>query len=201
MLEDFVSLLGTRLAKGVFTTEDSIRYTFYAALINSGVSPDRVVIEYKHPTIEGAHVDTVIFGTDNEPAAILEFKYNRSIPSGRNIPLPQAAGSLFSDLSRLLAFDGSCTRYFVHVTDGELARYLASEKHGLKRFFDVREGTSLTVDNNLFSLCPPTFHNRAGAWEVPARIFCLISRVLPKEHFLRVYHVLHISAAVSGGNC
>ena len=41
----FVPLLKTRLSASIFTTEDSVRYTFFAALLHAGVQPEQVVLE------------------------------------------------------------------------------------------------------------------------------------------------------------
>ena len=45
----------------MFTTEDSIRYSFFAALMQSeGVSPSDVIQEFPHTKIMNAKVDTYI---------------------------------------------------------------------------------------------------------------------------------------------
>jgi len=92
VLNDFAALLSVRLSRNVFTTEDSIRYTLYASLLRAGISPDRIIVEYKHPTIPGAEVDTVILDEIGKLSAAIEFKYNRPIPSGKNLPLPPGSG-------------------------------------------------------------------------------------------------------------
>jgi hypothetical protein len=38
----FEDLLITRMATGVHTTEDGVRYTFFAALLKSGFPPEKV---------------------------------------------------------------------------------------------------------------------------------------------------------------
>ena len=39
VLNDFVTLLSVRFGRNVFTTEDSVRYTLYAALLKAGITP------------------------------------------------------------------------------------------------------------------------------------------------------------------
>jgi len=59
--KQFSTLLGERLGLEVFTTEDSIRYTFYTALLSStGLKHTDVILEHPHPVIPGAEIDTII---------------------------------------------------------------------------------------------------------------------------------------------
>jgi len=122
VFEQFTSFLNERLTKGLHTTEDSVRYSFFAALMQSeGVSPSDVVQEYPHNTIRNAKVDTYIPHYDGGEA-IFEFKYHRAIPSGKNSPRPQKAGQLFRDVYRLIQFKstGKCLRLLVYLTDTEM---------------------------------------------------------------------------------
>ena len=58
---EFAQLLRKRFGQGVYTTEDSIRYTFFAALLaKSDLEAQDVVLEYPHPQIPGAEVDTLL---------------------------------------------------------------------------------------------------------------------------------------------
>jgi hypothetical protein len=75
IFETFSKLLEERFRAGVLTTEDSVRYTFLLALISSRYCGHTdVVLEYPHPTIRGARVDTLITESANRRAAALEFK-------------------------------------------------------------------------------------------------------------------------------
>jgi hypothetical protein len=61
VLEHFSAMLSARLEAKVFTTEDSIRYTFYsAAALYGGVRHTEVVLEYPHPTMPDARIDTFL---------------------------------------------------------------------------------------------------------------------------------------------
>src|SRR5207302_4080338 len=85
-IKAYVTFLNRRLSAGVHTTEDSIRYTFYAALLEEGVRPEDVILEDRHSNIERALVDTLILDANRRPAIAIEFKYDRSIPGGGNQP-------------------------------------------------------------------------------------------------------------------
>lgn len=60
----FAELLRRRRDSGVMTTEGSVRYTFFATLAGDALLPERVVLEYPHPTIARAEIDTVILAAD-----------------------------------------------------------------------------------------------------------------------------------------
>ena len=74
---EFAQLLRKRFGQGVHTTEDSIRYTFFAALLaKSDLEAQDVVLEYPHPQIPGAKVDTLLTSDRGAPV-VIEFKYDR----------------------------------------------------------------------------------------------------------------------------
>lgn len=55
----FGDMLETRLLNEVFSTEDSVRYTFFAALLGAGaLRPEQIILEYPHPVIARAEIDT-----------------------------------------------------------------------------------------------------------------------------------------------
>jgi len=130
-MRTFVQFLEQRLRLGTCSSEDSLRYSFFAALLRHGVKQERVILEYVHPGIKGAKIDTMIMGEDRRPIAAIEFKYDRSNPSKTTQPLPQKAGALFHDFVRLLKLRERLERYLVYVTDAELANYLSSPRNGL----------------------------------------------------------------------
>ena len=48
----FAELLERRLKRGVFTTEDAVRYTFFIALVQAlSLQPEDIVLEHDHGTI------------------------------------------------------------------------------------------------------------------------------------------------------
>ena len=94
IFKQFSTLLGERFALGVFTTEDSIRYTFYTALLSSGgLKHTDVILEHPHPVIPGAK-DTMIRGTDERSPVAVEFKYDRGNPGGKNQNRTQRAAAV-----------------------------------------------------------------------------------------------------------
>jgi hypothetical protein len=187
-LERFGELLHLRLERDIFTTEDSVRYTFFAALLEKGgLYPHDIVLEHRHPSIAGAEIDTWAPTFGGRGLAV-EFKYDRGLPSGKNTPRTQKAGQVFHDLYRLRMVAPEMLRVFVYLTGVEMARYFSNPTNGLAEFFSPGRGRMLVVDSGFMSSKSPSFVASTG--EVPnVLVTQLYSRSLPKDHELRVYEV------------
>ena len=192
VLERFGELLHTRLESDAFTTEDSVRYTFFAALLEKGgIDCHNVIMEYRHPSIPSAEVDTWIPSFDGSGLAV-EFKYDRDIPSGRNTPRTQKAGKVFHDLYRLGKIEPRMRRVFVYLTGLEMAGYFGNPTNGLTRFFLLPSGESLAIDSAFMAGKSATFTASVG--EIPnVLVTGLYSRSLPRLHHVRAYEVKNAS--------
>ncbi len=189
-VNSFSRLLERRIEKGVLTTEDSVRYTFYAALLAEGtIPPDQVVMEYPHPQILSARVDTMLLDDRLTPTVAMEFKYDREIPSGRTAPRPQKAGAVFGDLARLLALPAVESRLLIHLCSAELARYWSEPKNGLSAVFGMKQGTVMEIPESYFSGRCETFRKSVGTWPGVADLSCAVNLSLPRGHELRIYEV------------
>ena len=188
VFERFGDLLHTRLENDAPTTEDSVRYTFFAALLESGsIECHDVVLECPHPYIPRAEVDTWI-PTFNGGGLAIEFKYDRDIPSGRNTPRTQRAGKVFHDLYRLGRIGSPVRRVFVYLTGPEMAGYFGTPANGLAGFFLLPSGHSLPIDSAFLSGKSATFMASVG--EIPNVIVtALYARSLPRLHYVRGYEV------------
>ena len=188
VFERFGELLDVRLERGVFTTEDSVRYTFYTALLEiEHLGPEDIVLEHPHPVIAGAEIDTLIPGFPPGGLAI-EFKYDRAMPSGRNAPRPQKAGKAIQDLHRLGRLPAEMRRVFVYATDPEMAAYFASPKNGLVGMFNLTFGHQLAIDDGFLATRCATLRHSAGATP-NVTISAEFLRSLPRGHELRIYRV------------
>ncbi len=185
----FAELLANRLNLQVHTTEDGVRYTFFAALLSAGFSPHQMALEFPHAAIKGAEIDTVILDESGQPEAAIEFKYHRDIPSGATAPRTMKAGQIFKDLVRLSGISGKCKLYFVYVTDSTMANYFRNQPKPLSEFFDLAEGDRLEIVAESLAKMAKTFHTHMGNWPGPIRFAGLLRRELPKGHHLRVYKV------------
>lgn len=194
LFEDFSTLLRERLIK-TQTTEDSVRYTFFAALLRkTNIAPHEVILEYPHPKIPRAKVDTYIPSTPERKGLILEFKYDRQIPSKKNLPRPKKAGNLFKDIRRLIQFDvdSNSTRWLIYLTDNEMTSYFRNKRNGLIEFFELPVGDTLRVDKEFISSKSDTFRDAIGG-SINADIKCILNQGMPKQHEVRIYEILPLS--------
>jgi hypothetical protein len=185
----FIELLAQRLRLSVPTSEDAIRYTFFAALLKSGLEPERFVPEFQHPEIAGAKVDAAILSENGEPYAALEFKYDKRNPSGTPQPLPMKAGAAFADLRRLARLPNSLERLFIHVMDDELSTYLKSSRNGLHTVYGLDVGARLNIVPEFFQSRSTTFHGRLGEWPESVGVRLISVRSLPERHVVFIFDV------------
>lgn len=187
--ELFSKYLQTRLLKNVYCTEDSVRYTFFAALLRStNLNPEDLILEY-HPNIPNAEIDTFIPSYDGT-GVVMEFKYDRKIPSQKNAPRPQKAGKLFNDMSRLLRFDetGVCIRIFIYLTDDEMANYMQNQNNNLSEFFKLQKEQKFIIDATFFNNKSITFQNSVGSI-FDANLLTLFSRKITDDHYLKILRI------------
>lgn len=186
---NFAELLRVRFENEVPTTEDSIRYTFFAGLLRAGLPPHEIVLEHRHDAIAGAEIDTFIPGIGTGAAVAIEFKYDRGIPSGRNQPKTMKAGAVVSDMARLRQVRSDCLRFFVYITDQEMAVYWRNERNRFSKMFSLRPGQSLDVPIELLNDMPATFRSRLKGWSAPLRLVGVCCEDLPRSHYLRMFEV------------
>jgi hypothetical protein len=186
-----VQLLHKRLRANVFTTEDSVRYTFFAALLRCGVEQEQVVLEARHPSIPGALLDVLIYNASQDPIAeaAMEFKYDRAIPGGGTLPRTQKSGKAFAELARLLRWPNPIARFFIYVTGRELYGHLTSSRSPLTQIFTASCGQTYDLDATFFTTLPNTFRDATGDWPGPATIQVMTTEKLPLDHYLWVFSI------------
>lgn len=188
VLNTFRELLHCRLEKGVFTTEDSVRYMLFAALMDKArVRPEDITLEYPHPTISGAKVDMWVPNFEGRTLAV-EFKYDRQASNET-----QRAGAVFRDVHRLLLIDGTLVRrVFVYLTAWEMANYFESPKNGFAEFWQLEPQKVLTLKAEYFLKRSATFRNALGG-EFEVEVKSLYKATLPQKHSLRVWAVQEVA--------
>ncbi len=119
--KEFSEILGKRFSKKIHTTEDSIRYIFFHSMMSKmKYGPNDIMLEYPHPAIRRARIDTFIHQNSTYPATALEFKFHRAYHGKTMAPIPQHAESLFKDIFRLVRLQKimpGTDCYLVYVTD------------------------------------------------------------------------------------
>ena len=192
-LPAFGNLMDTRLGKSVFTTEDSVRYTLFAAILETtSLKPEEIVLEQPHPYIPRAQIDTWIPPTAIRRGVAIEFKYDREIPSAQNTPRTQKAGKVFHDLYRLGLAPAEFTRLFVYLAGAEMSSYFQNQINGVAGLFSLPVSETLAIDAAYLSGRSNTFAQACG--QVPnVAVQLIYSRSLPKQHELRVFEVTNTS--------
>jgi hypothetical protein len=189
----FANLLEERFAKGIYTTEDSIRYLFFSSLLtHGGLTPNEIILEYPHPSFAGKAVDTYVLPADGREGLVAEFKYDRRIPSAKRKPRSQQAGKVFADIGRLARFDipdETIRRYLIYVTDGEMQRYFRNTHNGLEWFLDAEIGRVVPLDPDQLNSLSVTFRRNAGEIDPQTSIALVYGAELP-GHVLRICEIL-----------
>ncbi len=189
---EFERLLKERLTGKFFTTEDTIRYTLYLALTTSaGLKHTELTLEFPHKLLPGAKVDTVVSEAVGRESMAFEFKYDRANPGGSNLDRTRKAGKALIDLFRLATIppEVATAKYFVYVTDAEMAGYFHNPANRLQNFFELGEGVELTLRADSFA----EFATILRTMVKQIACDCVVSRVyaadLPEEHSLRIFRV------------
>ena len=188
----FTDLLEERLSLGVFTTEDSVRYTFFQALTQGGHNQHTdIVLEYPHPEIERAQIDTLINAKDALSSMAFEFKYDRRNPSNANQNRTQRAGAVFKDLFRLakVPSDTAEKKYFIYLTDDEMAIYFRNPKNGFAKLFALRLGESFDIDSNVVKRRARTFQDVVRSYQIDCKATGAFQSNLSQSHVLRIFDI------------
>jgi hypothetical protein len=189
VFENFVNMLTQRFEAEVRTTEDSVRYTYFAALLEHGIRPEHVILEYPHPEILNAEIDTWIQISPQAPIA-LEFKYHRNPPNARHQAKTMNAGSLFRDIGRLRQLNAAtnATCYFVYVTTREMAVYFMNSANGWGNFFSLIPESEMLIEAAWFENRPLTFKRKLGE-PFNVRLTSVYSHNFPSDRYVRVFRI------------
>lgn len=185
----FAELMRERLAAGVFTTEDSVRYTFFCAYLRLGGDHVRLIQEHPHPAQGSAReIDTVVRGDFDRNVAALEFKYTRIKKATQNGP--QRAGKLLNDMTKLaiLPRDFCAAGYVVLLSDMTFVRYLDRSRTRLCHLWRSRPGSAVAVDrSDMQSMCRSVRDQVHTPCDL--HVETLFASDLPAGHHLRVWRV------------
>jgi hypothetical protein len=184
----FCAFLERRIEAGQHLTEDSVRYAFFLAMLQTtAIEQHEVVLELPHPQFPGKEIDTYVAAAAARPEFFVEFKFHRASASAS--PSPQKAGSLFKDFSRLAALMGQDRHCLVvYLTCPEMARYFTKHSAAYSDFWQQAEGNAFTFDGVFLAKTTDTFRKASGT-HVSARVSVRFCAALAKEYHLRVFDV------------
>jgi hypothetical protein len=192
IFKDFATLLEERLYADIFTTEDSVRYTFFHALLSGGFcNHTEITLELPHPTIAKAKIDLFIQPSDQRPSSAFEFKYDRPIPSKKNAPRTQKAGAVFKDLFRLarIPVETASIRVLIYLASQEMQDYFSNPNNGLSAFYNQAIGNPYQVTSDMMTSKASTFRSVVEDWFTPISVTCLYRRDLSRQHAMRIFQV------------
>jgi hypothetical protein len=196
--EKFALFLSKRISSGQHLTEDSVRYAFFAALLEStDLEQHEIVLELPHPQFRGKEIDTYVSRGPDRPETFLEFKFHRA--SNSTSPKPQKAGSLFKDFARLASVtapDSQCL--VIYLTCPEMATYFTANAPAYSGFWSTRAGERFHFDQAFTAKTTPTFRKVSGD-SVAATISVEYDSRIGGGYELRVFRVYPLlSSAIAG---
>lgn len=180
-------MLSERLKIGTPTTEDSVRFTFFAAMLKEGVNPSHVIIEYPHPNLPRKKIDMWISPKSGSKGVSIEFKYNRG--ASVNQPRPLQAGKALHDLHRMSQLGPDMHRIFVYLTDTEMASYFNNARNGLSAFFGASVGSKTAIGPSHLQNLSATLRNAADL-RTDIQVQTLCNAHLHSDHHLRVWEIV-----------
>lgn len=193
LFEEFSIQLERRFIKGAYTTEDAIRYTMFDCLKSKmELESSSFNLEYPHPEIPNSRIDMYIPSDNEFPGFIFEFKFDRVIPSQKNINKTQRAGKAFADIFRLSKFipnQKKIYRYFTYVTDKEMAIYFKNPNDQLSDFFELEVGKSLYIDKEYIENHSNTFVNTVKGLVNPCMVRMCYKKDYNEDKWLRIYDI------------
>jgi hypothetical protein len=193
----FVKFLNKRIEaqkrepKNLLLTEDSVRYSFFHALLQTmtDIEQDEIILEFSHPHPEfvGKKIDTYIQAAAKRPELFIEFKFHRE--SGSASPTPQKAGTLFKDFSRLSSIKSERSRCLViYLTDPEMVKYFTKNKDDNSAFWHEPINGSFSYDDEFIKNKAKTFKTASGDLH-GAKVRVEFRADLAEDHHLRVFEI------------
>lgn len=191
VVDQFSNLLREVLAEGR-TSEDRVRYSLFTALREkSGINDSEIRLEYPHPKIKGAKLDSFLQASEKHKACAWELKYDHRTPGGKNQPRSNKAGALINDFFRLAAMSATdgIEKIVIYLTDAEMASYFRNPKNGFSGLFDLAAEAQFRVDGDLLASRAQSVRNKVKAPIIPCYAIGKFAVTLPRDHQLRIYEV------------
>ena len=181
----FEEYLINRISSGQHLTEDSVRYSFFAALINQKFCKQAdVILEIPHPKITNAEIDSLI--KLPKLNIFLEFKYHRKTRS--NSPKPDKAGSLFKDFNRLSLLEQDGLKYVIYFTDYEMAAYFKKHQSQYGEFWLYKEKESFEFNDQYLLNTNKTFRKACGESK-NCRVETIYTSKFKTAHEIRIFQI------------
>ena len=187
--QQFIRLLRERIVATATLTEDSLRHTFFLALVQTGFCTHvQISLGERHPAFEGENKEIDLVA---RPQLACEFKFDRGIPSGKNQPRPQKMGALFADVFRLARISVSFAKnkYLIYFTDGEMAAYLSKTRNEPLGLLQLKPNETIEISQDYGAKLSRAFQKRAGNPGKPCRMMCVCHADFERDYHLRIWQI------------
>lgn len=196
--ERFAEFLEKRITSALHLTEDSVRYAFfYAVMQSTSIEQHELVLELPHPKFPGKEIDTYVAAAKGRPELFFEFKFHRSSKS--TSAKPHKAGSLFKDVARLaslLSNNRNCL--VIYLTCSEMATYFEKNEAAYSAFWRQPTGSEFIYDEAFLAKTTDTFRKASGEHHA-ARVHVEFSTALSRGYHLRIFNVQALQSKKSKG--
>lgn len=187
----YAQFLEQRIEEQQHLTEDSVRYAFFFAILQTtSIRQHEIILELPHPRFPGKEVDTYIQPSGDRQELFIEFKFHQN--SASTSPKPQKAGSIFKDISRLSSIKTAESRCLVvYLTCLEMAKYFEKNEAAYSSFWRQPTDGGFIYDDKFLELTTDTFRKTSGDLH-RARVHVAYSASLSRGYHLRVFEVHEI---------
>jgi hypothetical protein len=184
----YAKYLNNRILGSQHLTEDSVRYSFFfAALQTTDINQHELILELPHPKFQGKEIDTYVLPKSARKEIYIEFKFHRASKSSS--PKPQKAGSLFKDFSRLSSIkNDNSTCLVIYLTDAEMADYFDKHANTYSNFWEYGTETNFIFDENFVAKTSNTFRKASGDLHA-TKVKVAFSKSLVNGYYLKVFEV------------
>jgi len=201
ILDTFTSLLREKFGTPIVTTEDCIRYTFFAALLHAGLKPHQIVQELPHPAIHQKEVDTWIPDYKGSEYFI-EFKFDRLPSGGSTQNKTDRSGKLLNDMLRLAMIPSEVgkkrDRMFVYLTDAGMHTYFTNPNNGYAGIYDGNCNQTQEITQRFMTSRPQSAQKAITCEMFPIRATPIYKLAVNHQLQLRVFLIERI-VEPSGG--
>ncbi len=193
----FSKFLEKRIASSQHLTEDSVRYAFfYAVMQSTSIKQHELILELPHPNFPGKEIDTYVAATKDRAELFFEFKFHRASRSQSG--KPQKAGSLFKDVSRLASLHSNGRRCAViYLTCPEMAEYFDGHEDSYSAFWSQPANSKFDYNEAFLTKTTETFRKESGELH-PACVHVEFSKALARGYHLRIFDVQAIGQRGQG---
>jgi hypothetical protein len=171
----------------VYTSEDSVRYSFFSALLQEAYArPEEIVLDYPLLDPQGT-LEMYIGPSPNRPVMMADFRYSRPVPARDDRPRLLFAAQVLGDLARLAGIGlRSADRLLVLLLTRETITYLKHPSRGLCCLCWLHTGEECVLGRDGISPSQTALRRAVPRAFPGLNAEMLVAADLPRDHQIRV---------------